>query len=680
MKGLGSLASILLASSVPPQSIRDLVQPMKDVYRELESGARRYKEYSPTIKFSFVEPADGAITDQDKPIALYLPGLDCVGISAIAQFPDLSITFDVWRMTVAVEDRSSFGELTTAVSMFIDDLSQETGRKVTLIGESFGGLVAPVVGLQLQNLAEREGRENPVAGLVLINPATSFDQTNWDTLGPFLASLRFLESNGASQLGATPYTVIGGLALSALIPDRKQFDQILSLILGLPFETMTNLPDVLTGMNEGFAILGNRLPAELIEHRVCRWLPVGTQLINPRLSSINITTLVIAGEEDNFLPSKEEADRLVKIMPNCKKLSVRGSGHFILDDRVNLTEAIIYSDINPLQWTEEKYDPITDWKLPPEEKIRDIVEKNVQPLRRLTSPVFFSTDTNGYRWKGLSRIPGEGPLVFVANHQLFGLDLGMIIAQLIEERGLTVRGLAHPIIFSNSTDERMSTPTRPGLKGEESSSPMGTNLFQKFGAVKVTPRNYYRLLQTGQNALLFPGGVREVFHGKDEAYQLFWQDKVDFVRTAARFNATIIPLSAVGAADSLNILVDAPDIAKLPFIGERVTQSSADTISARFDMDNNEELFTPPFIVPGIPARHYFVFGSPVSTADVDPKDKEGCERVYREVKVELERGLEDILQARKHDPYLNFGKRLAVEQVTGKAAPTFPVDELNKR
>jgi len=57
----------------------------------------------------------------------------------------------------------------------------------------------------------------------------------------------------------------------------------------------------------------------------------------------------------------------------------------------------------------------------------------------------------------------------------------------------------------------------------------------------VTPKNFYNLMKTNQTALLFPGGVREVFHRKGEDYDLFWpEDKADFVRVAARFNATIV--------------------------------------------------------------------------------------------------------------------------------------------
>lgn len=114
----------------------------------------------------------------------------------------------------------------------------------------------------------------------------------------------------------------------------------------------------------------------------------------------------------------------------------------------------------------------------------------------------------------------------------------MIISQLLEERGIKARGLAHPVVFGTAdgfggapggNNAAVSKRNRDGNIKED--GPNGT--FEQFGAVMVTPRNYYRLMQTGQTGLLFPGGVREVFHGKDEAYELFWpEDKLDFVRTA----------------------------------------------------------------------------------------------------------------------------------------------------
>lgn len=198
----------------------------------------------------------------------------------------------------------------------------------------------------------------------------------------------------------------------------------------------------------------------------------------------------------------------------------------------------------------------------------------------------------------------------------------------------------------------------------------------------VTPRNFYRLMETGQTALLFPGGVREVFHGKNEAYKLFWPEKVDFVRVAARFNATIVPVSAVGGADSANILLDTPDILNLPFgLGERARNNTKNTVAARYDSENEEEIFQPPLVAPKLlPARHYFVFGKPFDTSNLDHKDKSACQMFYKNVQNELIRGLDDVLEARLRDPYANTLQRLVYENMLGKSAPTFPLSELNKR
>ena len=46
------------------------------------------------------------------------------------------------------------------------------------------------------------------------------------------------------------------------------------------------------------------------------------------------------------------------------------------------------------------------------------------------SPVFFSTRADGTSIAGLSELPDNDrsrPIVFVGNHQLFGLDLGVIV-------------------------------------------------------------------------------------------------------------------------------------------------------------------------------------------------------------------------------------------------------------
>ncbi len=703
---------------------RQIINDVQDIYRDLATGCVT-KDYTPTIQFKYTSPPNerkdlretlftSTTVNDDiydkikdthggtKPILLYLPGLDGVGISGKGQFDELSETFEFWRMTIdQVDDRSSFTELTTAVATFINDIAMkdDRNREVILVGESFGGLLAPSVAMRVKAMMKKNGMDDDansiLKGMVLVNPATSFDQTQWSTFGPILASLRHIEQEEQNESSSfpsfpTPYSVIGGMALAATVPDSTQFQRIFSMFTDTRISTAEELTDLLATMRDGFGILADNLPAAVIEHRLAQWLPVGCDVVNPRLGKLDVPTLVIAGEEDNMLPTKKEGERLIQTMPDCTGIFLKGSGHFVLDDRFNLTEAIIDASFDPLnlRTDEGTYDPIVDWVPPTSDAIKSTVENRVKPLRMLTSPKFFSTNSDGIRKLGLGQVPKpEGPLLFVANHQLLGLDLGLIIAELIEERGINARGLAHPIVFGSGDgfgdgfggggggDNQVTKRDKNGRISEP-----GT--FQQFGAVMVTPRNYYRLMQTGQAGLLFPGGVREVFHGKDEAYELFWPEgKLDFVRIAAKFNATIVPISAIGAADSANILVDAPDMLKLPFgLGERAANTTQNVMAARYDQDASDELFQPPLVTPKLlPARHYFIFGKPFDTSHVDHKDMDECSELYAGVKGELRRGLDDLLEAREKDPYKDTARRIALEQLLGKPAPTFEVAELNK-
>ena len=66
-----------------------------------------------------------------------------------------------------------------------------------------------------------------------------------------------------------------------------------------------------------------------------------------------------------MLPTKEEGDRLVNLMPDCTRMAVKDAGHFILDDRFNLTSAIIDAPFYPFnkERNKKKYDPITEFNI-----------------------------------------------------------------------------------------------------------------------------------------------------------------------------------------------------------------------------------------------------------------------------------------------------------------------------
>ena len=225
----------------------DIVDFVRSRFEDLHSTASVVRlKYTDSVSFSFEVPEYVNIEDYNvqalsesvadrrqvidlirglynntKPVVVYIPGLDGQGIGAQQQFHDLKHTFEFWRMTVDMSDSTtSFVDLVGSACTFLDELlipSVDEPRNATIIGESFGGLVAPSIALRRSNL---------LSGMVLVNPATSFDETQWSTLGPFLTSLRHFGNRGNSGASSstlpTPYSVLGGLALSLAIPDFTQ--------------------------------------------------------------------------------------------------------------------------------------------------------------------------------------------------------------------------------------------------------------------------------------------------------------------------------------------------------------------------------------------------------------------------------------------------------------------------
>ena len=55
------------------------------------------------------------------------------------------------------------------------------------------------------------------------------------------------------------------------------------------------------------------------------------------------------------------------------------------------------------------------------------------------------------------------------------------------------------------------------------------------------------LMRAGQHLMVFPGGQREVFKRKNEAYRLIWKERIGFVTLAAAFGYSIVPFASLGA-------------------------------------------------------------------------------------------------------------------------------------
>jgi pimeloyl-ACP methyl ester carboxylesterase len=433
-----------VALTATPRTPSDLRSDFFQVFQDLERTGPIFKQVTPTLRFSYVTPTiDGkstwstivdvpeelkpSATGTKKPIGLYIPGLEGYGISAFRnQFDDLADNFELWRLAIQPNDRTPFTEIVQVIAQFVEDVAADAnGRPIVLIGESCGGLLAAATALRLQREQKKAGKTSSplLQGLVLVNPATSIEQTNWDTLVPIMASLDTNVGRNSTSDALNAYEIGGSLLLSYLIPDGDQIRRILDVILGLPeLDFPVTDPDQIKEIKkaavEGFKGTGEKLPGDMLKHRV-NWLAVGAPIVNARLAELDLQTLVLVGKEDKLLPSFSEADRLVRTLPNCEKLVVAVRGHFVLDENVNLTEAILFSKIDPMKWkeTKKKYDIVLDWKIPGPKKIASAIE-SVKPFRIAHSPVFMSTDKNSKRWMGLSKIPKQdGPVLFVANHQ-----------------------------------------------------------------------------------------------------------------------------------------------------------------------------------------------------------------------------------------------------------------------
>ena len=252
-----------------------------------------------------------------------------------------------------------------------------------------------------------------------------------------------------------------------------------------------------------------------------------------------------------------------------------------------------------------------------------------------------------------------------------------------------MRGLAHPVAFLQG---------RQGSSGGDRSNGdvQGQGIFSQFGAVPVSPQAFFELLKRNETILLFPGGVQEAYHNKGDDYKVFWPtDKIDFLRMATIFNAIIVPFSAIGIADSFNIIADKNDILDLPFgLGDRAKAFADSLPQARYDSTyatllqtsyikriqwqrraGGDDVFISPIAVPKIPpSRVYFLFHKPYDTLELKEgimaRDKTVAKLIYNNIRSDVENWIEDLKSIRSQDPYSDFLKRAFYETVNRSPAP----------
>ncbi|KAE9449018.1 hypothetical protein C3L33_19089, partial [Rhododendron williamsianum] len=404
-------------------------------------------------------------------------------------------------------------------------------RPIYLVGESLGGCLALAVAAR-----------NPDIDLMLIlaNPATCFSKSQLQPILPFLEimpeQLHFGMPYLLSLLTGAPLRMVTATVEKGLLPLQQ---------------TVGELSKAIIDLSSYLSILAEVLPGDTLLWKL-QMLRSASAYANSRLHAVKARTLILSSGKDQLLPSQEEGERLRCILPKCEIRKFSDSNHAILlEDGVDLVTIIKGSSFYRRA---KVLDYASDYFPPSPSEFKKIYE-SCRWIEVAIAPVMLSTLENGKIVKGLAGIPSKGPVLFVGYHMLLGLEVISLISRFWAERNILVRGIAHPMLFE-------------GSNGTVDVSAYDT--IRVMGAVPVSGSNLYKLLSLNSHVLLYPGGVREALHRKGEEYKLFWPERSEFVRMAARFGATIIPFGAVGEDDLAQVVFDYEDQMKIPFLKDEL--------------------------------------------------------------------------------------------------------------
>ncbi|KAM7511781.1 hypothetical protein LguiB_010656 [Lonicera macranthoides] len=569
---------------------------------------------------------------KDSPVLLFLPGLFGHGYGLVSHHKALGKVFEVRCLHIPLNDRTPFEDLVKFVEETVRlEFASSPNKPIYLVGDSFGGCLALAVAAR-----------NPTIDLVVIlaNPATSIERSQLQHLIPILETL----------------------------PDELQlaFPYLLRFIMGVPGKLATlppaqvveELSGNLTTLLARISGLSNTIPKGTFLWKM-KLLRSAAAYANSRLHAVKAEVLVLASGKDELLPSGDEAHRLSSSLRNCEYFYFKDNGHNILqEDGVNLLTVIKGAC---KYRRSRKHDFVKDFLPPSMSEFKQCLN-DFRWLRFATSPVMLSTLEDGKIVRGLAGVPDEGPVLLVGYHAFFGMELASLVLEILREKKIMVRGLAHPKLFKQMPFQSREFQLLDTMK--------------VFGGLPVTASNLFNLLKNNSHVLLYPGGIREAFHRKGEEYKLFWPDQPEFVRMAARFGATIVPFGVVGEDDLTEIVLDYNDIMAIPVLNDFIRRTNEDGTKLRVEMDGEiaNQDFHFPGVLPKIPGRFYFLFGKPIRTKGKEAalKDKENAKELYLHIKSEVENSMAYLIKKREEDPYRGIVERTIYAASSVDQIPTF--------
>ncbi|GJQ15578.1 hypothetical protein GpartN1_g7369.t1 [Galdieria partita] len=619
---------------------------------------------------STIYDSSEVVKSQAKPLLFYLPGIDGTGFGILPQLDVLRKHFHVHCLVWPSSEMYSWQQLVDKTLILIEDIiSKERAEgmpseelpKVWLVAESMGCCLALL-------LAEK--RAEFFEHITLVNPATSYSRSIFSSI--------------LSRLDTLPsmFYQIAPIAISPLLLDfGRRLSQPNKLLLAA--RSLPKLSEILPPETLGHRIrLIEKFPAN-----VEKWRRLKTKIF------------IIAAVNDLLIPSYAESERLLNIFPHAVRYISHYGGHgLLLEHDIGLSQLILRShDILSSSSCLESRNMILQSTYPvkktlsapkmtyssgTEESDHDLLKfpsaedifrakQQLQVYRKISSPVFI----------GVDRIPEQDgrPILFVGNHTLYGItDVPFFIEHFLSKRNILIRALAHPVFWN----WQWRSKDRPRSHSLWDDSSRFVDIMERFGSIPASPRNLYRLLERKQSVLLFPGGAREAFKRKDEAYSLHWPCEAEFIRMAIRHDAWIVPFSCVGPEDNFQIILDGEELIQLPLMGRLMESMFSLSNMPMGDMVrewkgplNKQDLvnFIQPLSIPRSPHRIYFYFSSPMDSRLYTSamKDRSKVKELYGSIRHQVEDGISYILDKRKEDPFEMWWKRITFESVSGVAAPT---------
>lgn len=267
------------------------------------------------------------------------PPLEGNCLVPFTQYHSMGRAFDLLALCPDRSNAAAGGDHSGLVEAVAEHLSElhtaAPQRPLLLMGESFGGVQALAVAMHLKEM----GRSSVLAGIITVNPATSYFRTDL----PEKAAMMPKMSEWRFQFESL-------LLFATRVIDPVQARTIVDSLLDSPLNDPARCPPplaahfkaLLPAFTEGF-----QAPRPYFEARLISLGPavrtVNSQLEREREAALGgVPMLLIAGTADKLVLSASEAKRLKALLGGvCTVYEVEGAGHAgTLDERIDLLRVV----------------------------------------------------------------------------------------------------------------------------------------------------------------------------------------------------------------------------------------------------------------------------------------------------------------------------------------------------